>query len=287
MFRFAKRLVMLVICLPDVLVFVFKIRNNHRKQISVIGNSHFAIDPSVFGKISHGVVLLGPPSTGRTYFARDCAQGQAAALQDLQASLSLMAMYFETNKIEQSWLDQEPGATFLTYRTGFRTWGICRDGDKFVLASMGGPLIETWPACEKLTARCLAGMIHAAPFPTCKCGIHAVDTKEYIKNSKNNVIRRTFLGEVKLWGNVLEYSDGVRAEFAYPISILEARCNACNNYIDLKKMSYYYSPEYERGVIAFCAEDDNDVIRDPDYGFKKLDPSFLAQIAEDYGITIG
>jgi hypothetical protein len=184
---------------------------------------------------------------------------------------------------ERSWLDQEPEATFLTYRTGFRTWEIQRDGDKFVLASAWN-LENPWPAREKLTARCMINsMNHEAPFPTCGCGIYASYTMEYITNVKKNVTRMAFLGEVKLWGLTLEYSDGARARFAYPLNITHAGCSTCDNYVDLEKASYYYLGD---NVIAFCAKHNREVVCNSDHGFQKADPSFLSQIAEDYGITI-
>jgi len=187
-------------------------------------------------------------------------------------------------KKEQSWVDQEPEAVFLKYRTGFRTWDIRRDGDRFALVSVGAFSTGLWPAREKLTARCAPGTNHTAPFPTCACGIYAMSTAEYIRDQKNDVTRRTFLGEVKLWGLTLEYSAGARAQFAYPLNITQARCITCDNYVGLEKASYYY---LGNDVIAFCTKHNREVVHNSDHGFEKADPSFLSQIAEDYGIEVG
>jgi len=192
----------------------------------------------------------------------------------------------EARKKEEAWLEQEPEATFLTHRVGYKTWKIYKKDGRFVLYSGYGH--TEWKPREKLVARCL-GCDHEAPYPTCRCGIHAMDSMDDItKNLAKNIARYTFAGEVKLWGGAtLEYSEGVRAPFAYPLSIRKILCGVCVKYVEVEKASYYYSAKDWGGVIALCVDDDKDVVRDPEHYSEKLDPSFLSQISEDYGIIVG
>lgn len=188
---------------------------------------------------------------------------------------------------EQSWVDQEPEDIFLAYRTGFRTWDMKKDGDEFVLRSQFF-LEKSWPRHEKFIAHCRSEENHhKVPFPTCGCGIYAMDRKEDLVSKRRDTVRCTFLGEVKLWGVILRYTRGLRAQFAYPLSITEVRCSICGRYVGIEEASYYYSSGYPDGIVAFCTNEDSKVVLDSTHSFEKLDPSFLSQVAEDYGITIG
>lgn len=81
---------------------------------------------------------------------------------------------------------------------------------------------EFWPYQMRLSAKCTVED-HAAPADDCTCGIYGTasffDAWEYLTyNDRNNdhVKNRTVIGTVKLWGDVLEYTSGYKAQFAYP-----------------------------------------------------------------------
>jgi hypothetical protein len=75
-----------------------------------------------------------------------------------------------------------------------------------------------WPPGVPLQAQCLRQAIErhalshdaAAPAPGCTCGIWALKTAP----------TQGIVGEVALWGRVIEHAIGYRAEYAYPIRLL-------------------------------------------------------------------
>ena len=82
--------------------------------------------------------------------------------------------------------------------------------------------VPWWPRTP-LKADCVH-LGHDAPFDVCHCGIYgttsfwnAVSWLEWNQNEtdgwKTNLV---IIGTVKLWGNVIEYSAGYRAEYGYP-----------------------------------------------------------------------
>lgn len=186
-------------------------------------------------------------------------------------------------------LFQEPEDIFVTYRTGYRTWGIYKnkkDGG-FVLFSDAGGVI--WPKREKLAAKCLKAHLraHASPYPTCQCGIHAMNRIEDIKNPAEYIRHKAFAGRVKLWGTVMEHTEGVRAEFAYPASIICARCSKCDEFKKLDELTFFsfYSTSSISSIRGFCKKCE---ILIPGLRYsEKIDKSFLSQIAEEYGIEVG
>lgn len=109
---------------------------------------------------------------------------------------------------------------------GWRYWKVTSGG----LASLnvdGG----YWPPHEPHVARCRAGPLTMAhpgdviPFESCGCGIYAARDLETLKQLVYPFSdplfkkRRIAVGEVMLWGRVIEGSRGYRAQRAYPKSI--------------------------------------------------------------------
>ncbi|MFY9457717.1 MAG: hypothetical protein WAP23_02195 [Candidatus Spechtbacterales bacterium] len=184
---------------------------------------------------------------------------------------------------------EEPECTFLTWKIGYRTWGIYKyekDGS-FVLFSDIGRVI--WPKREELVAKCskIHLRAHTSPFPRCQCGIYAMNSMEDVRNSVEDIRRKTFAGEVKLWGTILAYTEGVRAQFAYPASIRDVRCSKCDEYKKLEEFVFlsFYVTSRVSSIHAFCKKCEMLL---PDLRYReKLDSSFLTQIAEDYGIEVG
>jgi hypothetical protein len=110
----------------------------------------------------------------------------------------------------------------------WRVWKVVRrDGDY----SLGSVLHRTvWPAGEALTAECLrrrffprlrSRTCHDSPAAECECGIYAAALEcvgSYVAEAPCHGVARV-LGQVALWGIVIECERGFRASHAYPTRI--------------------------------------------------------------------
>jgi hypothetical protein len=110
--------------------------------------------------------------------------------------------------------------------TGWRVWVVTETAAGMKLGSVLHALV--WPHDRALVAECrreddpFASALppHPVPGPDCNCGFHAardpVDALSYARGrDQANTICR-ILGEVHLWGHVLETEGGWRASHAYP-----------------------------------------------------------------------
>lgn len=120
----------------------------------------------------------------------------------------------------------EPSAAMTGYVLAWRQWGIVsHPGRTFRLTALTQRAI--WPPRARLVAECpdRQSQPHLPPEPMCSCGIYAA------KNGSGfhpHLLRATrmlrwstgsvpwVVGKVALWGRVLEYTDGFRAQYAYP-----------------------------------------------------------------------
>src|SRR5690349_10085801 len=77
-----------------------------------------------------------------------------------------------------------------------------------------------WTPRDPVSARCVE---HVRPSLSCGCGIYAVTTREaaleWAQTTARAVPMPFVIGEVHLWGRVLRYSSGYRAQYAYPYSL--------------------------------------------------------------------
>ena len=88
---------------------------------------------------------------------------------------------------------------------GWRAW---RPGPSGSLLSLSRN--EAWPVDRCLVARC-GHAKHEAPASGCTCGIYAF-------RSPLDTPPGLLVGQVKLWGRVIEHEHGYRAEFARPLT---------------------------------------------------------------------
>jgi len=121
---------------------------------------------------------------------------------------------------------------------GWRTWLVVQGHDGARLASVSFPAL--WPRGKRLSAECGRGfhtgagpplrIEHRAPSLDCSCGIYAtwnLDRATQIADCATARFRDCLgrsvlgaaLGEVSLWGTVVECAHGWRAGFAYPARI--------------------------------------------------------------------
>jgi hypothetical protein len=107
---------------------------------------------------------------------------------------------------------------------GWRLWAACRQRQGWTLRS---PFHHTaWRAHEPLEAGCGARRRpwrrrppHHAPQLACDCGIYGLTWPSFVRYAGFGMLhdkQLPVLGEVALWGEVVEAERGWRAEFAYP-----------------------------------------------------------------------
>lgn len=129
-----------------------------------------------------------------------------------EAALAVEAREVSVEQETPSFSETSPDYTH--YLTGYRCWDLVRSG----LASIGN---ETqWPKMKALEAVCRNDEDHDAPDLECDCGIWAFKTlsglvdalDQYSENGK-------IIGQVALWGNVVETEHGWRAQYAYPLEL--------------------------------------------------------------------
>lgn len=112
---------------------------------------------------------------------------------------------------------------YISPIVGYRVWRWNATG----LKSLNG---EPWPPGRPLVAGCRAAArgtmvghtkaVHDArepPHSDCTCGVYAAKSLEHLR--RFGYEERGILGEVYLWGTVVEHKLGWRAQFAYPKSL--------------------------------------------------------------------
>lgn len=125
-------------------------------------------------------------------------------------------------------------ATATEVIVGYRVWPLKRSfPEGYRLTAVNTHFDGTVTPYEKLTAECkknvydgsniyvMMGMsmptkdqpkTHKAPDPDCACGVYAYKCSVPVEHSDTPFV----VGEVNLWGRVIEHEDGYRAQFAYP-----------------------------------------------------------------------
>lgn len=108
---------------------------------------------------------------------------------------------------------------------GYRTWSLdvaanFSDGEMELSPALVSDSCQLhWPPRQRMTAVCLergsaheAPVVHEAPYSRTGCGIYARKDG----NRLGEVGCDAVIGEVWLWGRVIEHERGYRAEYAYP-----------------------------------------------------------------------
>lgn len=114
----------------------------------------------------------------------------------------------------------------------WRVWRIAETKDGYRLGSVVKPTL--WPPGEALAAECLRtsplagwlrrkrGRAHEIPDEGCECGVYAAYLPEigrYLDEPPQRLSAARVLGQVSLWGKVVECQRGFRAARAYPLRI--------------------------------------------------------------------
>jgi hypothetical protein len=94
----------------------------------------------------------------------------------------------------------------------YRVWHLGPCG----LTSLNG---EFWHPNQTLEAVCWRSVNrHTPPHGDCSCGIYAAKSLDHLRGI--GYAERGVLGEVYLWGTVVEHKLGWRAQFAYPKTLV-------------------------------------------------------------------
>jgi hypothetical protein len=116
---------------------------------------------------------------------------------------------------------------------GWRVWVVVEEGGALRLASVLYPTV--WPARHELVASCRPRLggdeVHAIPDPRCSCGIYAAasvdDAATFFDGRGAGTPSELYrvIGQVSLWGSVIQGGRGWRASHAYPTRLyVPARC---------------------------------------------------------------
>jgi hypothetical protein len=105
---------------------------------------------------------------------------------------------------------------------GWRAWTVRETAAGLRLGSVLHELV--WAPEMAAVAECaLDGAVHPVPGPRCSCGFHAardpVDALTYLIGRDEPLTVCRVLGEVALWGHVLETEAGWRASHALPLRL--------------------------------------------------------------------
>lgn len=107
-------------------------------------------------------------------------------------------------------------------QTGWRAWSIVdfhRRGNSVEkrLQALGTKPI--WEPYQPNVATCVTDGTHEAPWPTCRCGFWAFKDRKHVEQalfSNYGGEKGKVIGQIALWGRVLETTRGYRGEYAYP-----------------------------------------------------------------------
>lgn len=95
----------------------------------------------------------------------------------------------------------------------WRAWSVKTSKNDWKLAALGQS--DVWPAKKMMTAKCRSNGGHPVPHRDCQCGVwsfHSLDTLL----AKLDGYTPKVIGQVTIWGRIIECENGFRSQFAYP-----------------------------------------------------------------------
>jgi hypothetical protein len=97
--------------------------------------------------------------------------------------------------------------------TAWRAWGVTMGKGGLRLKALG--VSHVWEPRKMVDATCTKGK-HPAPRMDCECGVWAFKELDGLTSALNKYSEVRVLGNVELWGRVIETENGYRAQYAYP-----------------------------------------------------------------------
>jgi hypothetical protein len=101
---------------------------------------------------------------------------------------------------------------------GWRLWRVRYITDSYRLLPLWSD--EEWPPRQAMRAACRRGLAHPPPDEGCSCGIYAINERSKYRFRDLAFFRPKeellVVGQVYLWGRVIEGTRGTRAGIAYP-----------------------------------------------------------------------
>jgi hypothetical protein len=183
-----------------------------------------------FSNLANMVGLFGIPRCpccGLAGCAGQC-QAQAAPKFPLQQGISQLmpSQYFsmlqgvgatglEPPATRRTPLPQEEIVCATGGIVGWRSWRVPCFGDD--LRSFNG---ELWPVRKALRATCKSGAPQDCLGENCTCGLYS--WKERKNLAENMSGYNAIIGEVWMWGKIIEHEKGYRAEYSYPKSFVNS-----------------------------------------------------------------
>lgn len=105
----------------------------------------------------------------------------------------------------------------------WRAWRLRRDADRGELRLQPAFRGSSWEPLQPVRAACARRRRHAAPKRRCTCGLYGFNDGSEVGLGGT---RLAVVGQVSMWGRVVEHDLGYRAEFAYPAR-MRLVCSVC------------------------------------------------------------
>jgi len=104
-----------------------------------------------------------------------------------------------------------------------------------------------WPPMEEMVAICSNNENHEAPWQTCGCGTWSFRNRNNLIQALGSYqsLHHLVIGEVYIWGRILECDNGYRAQKAYPKSLQFCENHTLNE-DEIKLMAKLYGVPWKR-----------------------------------------
>ena len=111
----------------------------------------------------------------------------------------------------------------------WRAWGLTTNANGWLLSGLG--VSEAWTPRKAMAAKCIQDTLaislwlgvhktkHLAPHRDCSCGVWAFRSSEELLSALKDYRDVKVIGQVYLWGRILECENGFRAQYAYPCEL--------------------------------------------------------------------
>jgi hypothetical protein len=147
----------------------------------------------------------------------------------------------------------------------WRGWRVGPDGGLYGPARTGALWIPGEPCralCDGIGNKYHTNHKHptwTAPQLNCTCGFYSYKTLHqellHLVSSQNDTTyySQASLGQVKIWGRVIEHADGWRSQYAYPHAIIVGRDQVSKEQVSIIKAEYKIEVEEVASIASFLS----------------------------------